>query len=409
MGSIRKINMCVDITIDIGSPELKQVLKAFVKGVAGIFEKVLLTVVREYAASYLRDGVLARLLGCREVVWKTSRGNEMTSIMTPFGRMRLPQLQVKDKETGRRYYITRLLLGLEKFKRIPEVTQTYLGLMGALAPLRVVNKFLSLFSGVKFTLMSIVRAMRSTASKIEFGIDRNESGQFEADGTGLPIIRAGKRGKELEILVQRKKRGGIRIAGMVVSAYKQGWKKLFAPLLGALKKFKEIVLVTDGDTSPLEAVSAGSGGADRIKVIVQRCLFHIPYEMKYTLWKDKVKRKSKAWRTALAKIYEIVAVKRVRDDPGVLANLLKWKRNLLSRLIHYCERKKWRHTASYLQAAYPDMYSGIERRIAGGTSSLIERVMRTVNQRINVAQWSETSALAVAKIRGAYYYNDFDV
>lgn len=403
MESIRKINVCVDIILDIGSPELKEVIKAFVKAVAGIFEKVLVTVVREYAAFYLREGALARLLGCREVVWKTSRGNETTSIMTPFGRMRLPQLQVKDKETGRRFYITRLLLGIEKFKRIPEITQKYLGLMGALAPLRVVNKFLSLFSGVKFTLMSIVRAMRATADNIVFGIDLNESGEFEADGTGLPIIRAGKRGKELEILAQRKKGGGIRIAGMVISAYKQGWKKLFAPLVEVLKRFKEIVLVTDGDTSPLEAM------ADRIKVIMQRCLFHIPHEMKYLLWKDKVKRKSKAWRRALAKIYEVVAVKRVRDDPGVLANLLKWKRNQLTRLIHYCERKKWRHTAAYLQSAYPDMYSGIERRIAGGTSSLIERVMRTVNQRINIAQWSETSALAVAKIRGAYYYNGFDV
>jgi hypothetical protein len=35
--------------------------------------------------------------------------------------------------------------------------------------------------------------------------------------------------------------------------------------------------------------------------------------------------------------------------------------------------------------------------------------MRTVNQRINIAQWSDESALAVAKIRGAYYYNGFDV
>jgi len=43
------------------------------------------------------------------------------------------------------------------------------------------------------------------------------------------------------------------------------------------------------------------------------------------------------------------------------------------------------------------------------TTSLVERVMRTINQRINIAQWSPRSALAVAKIRGAYYYNKFDV
>jgi hypothetical protein len=75
----------------------------------------------------------------------------------------------------------------------------------------------------------------------------------------------------------------------------------------------------------------------------------------------------------------------------------------------YCRKKKLKHSLVYLENAKPDIFSGIERRITGGTTSLLERVMRTVNQRINIAQWSDESALAVAKIRGAYYYNGFDV
>jgi hypothetical protein len=387
-----KIDLCVNISIDIPSPSLEHLIKGFAKAVRSIFEQVVHKALFYYAHEYKESGELARIIGCLKIAWKTSTGNEMTRIATPFGNIKVPQLQVRDKATGRRYYITRPLLGIEKRKRIPMITQKYLGLMGALAPLRVVNKFLSLMSGVTYSLMSIVRAIRDTASTIVFGVDEKETCEFEADGTGVPIISAGKRGKELEILAQRTQRGRIRIAGMAISEYKKGWGTLFEPLKAALSKFKEIFLVTDGDTSPLK-------GLEGIKVILQRCLFHIPHEMKYTLWKDKVKRKSKLWRIALARIFEITTLKRIRDDPGIAFNLIKWKRNMLTRLIHFCEKHKWKATAVYLTDAKPDIFKGIERRISGGTTSMIERVMRTVNQRINIAQWSTKTALAVSKLR----------
>jgi len=69
----------------------------------------------------------------------------------------------------------------------------------------------------------------------------------------------------------------------------------------------------------------------------------------------------------------------------------------------------YEHTAQYFSDAKEDLFSGIEKRVMGATLSYIERVMRTINMRINVAKWSSESALAVAKIRGAYYYNGFDV
>ena len=397
-----KIDLCVDISIDVTSPSLEQLLKGFVKAVRGMFEQFIREAILHFGNEYMKNGKLAKAIGSSEVVWKTSKGNVMTRIATLFGNIRVPQLQVRDRASGKRFFITRTLLEIGKRQRIPIITKKYLGLMGSLAPLRVVNKFLSMTSGVKYSLMTIVRAIRDTASTISFGIDEKETGEFEADGTGLPIIKAGKRGKELEILAQRTRKERIRIAGMVISDYKKGWKTLFKPLKKALRRFKEIFLVTDGDTSPIK-------GLEGIKVILQRCLFHIPHEMKYTLWKDKVKRKSKPWKYALAKILEITTLKRIRDDPGIAFNLIKWKRNLLTRLTHFCEKKKWRNTASYLSAAKPDIFGGIERRISGGTTSLIERVMRTVNQRINIAQWSAKTALAVAQLRGAYYYNGFDV
>lgn len=397
-----KIELEFTLNIDMESSNLEIILREFTRRVPSIFEMFADKVVCSFAERYMSDGILAGLIGCSRVTKKSFRGIDVTQVSTPYGIISLPQLQVVNQDNGSRVYITRKLLGMEPRKRIPLITKKYFGLMGALAPLRVMNKFMALFTGTAVSLMTIVRSMRDTAATIDLAIDPNETNEFEADGTGLPILNAGKRGKELEILAQRKKSGRIRIAGMVISGYKQGWKTLFDPLKDSLKKFGTIFLVTDGDTSPFDAIEG-------VTVILQRCLFHIAHEAKYTLWQDGVKRKGEKWMYILAKVFEITNVHRVWETAGVAKNIIKWKRNQFTRLIHYCDKNKFSHTASYFRSARNDIFSGIERRISGGTTSLLERVMRTINQRINVAQWSQQSALAVAKIRGAYYYNGWNV
>jgi len=358
-------------------------------------------VVRYFAEQYLGDGTLARMLGCGRVAQKSFTGGRTTAIMTPFGKIILPQLQVT-MDGKRRVNITRPLLGVEKWKRIPSITIRYFGLMGALAPLRVVNKFLELFAGFRVSLMAIVRSIRSSAKSIKLGVDPDETNIFEADGTGIPVHNSGKRGKELKILAQRKANSGIRIAGMAIGGYKQGWEDIFAPLKKALAKFKEIFLVTDGDTSPLDGLSG-------IKVILQRCLFHIGHELKYTLWEDNVKRGSELWNTLMARILDTTSLRRIRENPEVCDKVIAVKKVQLTKIIQLCERKDLKHSSAFLSNAKDDIFTGIENRIGGGTTSLLERVMRTINQRINVAQWSAVSALAVATIRGAYYYNGYQV
>lgn len=396
-----KIEFTLNLNIDIEKPTLESILKAFVKTIRPVFQQVIEMILRYFADKYLEDGTLVKMLGCKRVTRKSFTGKQTTTIITPFGKVILPQLQVK-ADGKRKIYITRLLLGIERWKRIPLVTEKYLGLMGALAPLRVVNKFLELFTGVRLTLMSIVRSMRVSAKEIKLEVKENASNVFEADGTGIPVIGSGKRGKELKILAQRKKDEGILITGMAIGGYKQGWNKLFKPLKPALKKFKEIFLLTDGDTSPLKSLKG-------IKVIIQRCLFHIGHEMKYTLWKDKVKRKSELWTEVMAKTLDVTSLRRIRENPEVCNKIIKEKKSQFEALIKHCEENKLRNSATFLKKAKEDVFSGIEKRIGGGTTSLIERVMRTVNQRINVAKWSAASALSVAIIRGAYYYNGYDV
>jgi hypothetical protein len=84
------------------------------------------------------------------------------------------------------------------------------------------------------------------------------------------------------------------------------------------------------------------------------------------------------------------------------------KKARLEKVIRRCEEQGYTHTASYLENARSDMFTAIEKRLNGKTTSKVERLMRTVNMRVNVSKWSDAGALNVTKVCLAYYYNGFD-
>jgi hypothetical protein len=392
----------VDINIELKSCNLNEIIRSFKKAIVIIFQEFVTQALIYYSNEYKMSGRLSKLLNCKKVTWKTSTGNRKTKILTVFGIIKVPQLQVKIGDNGQRKIITRLLLGIEPRIRIPEITIKSIGLMGSLASYRVVKKIAGMFTNVTFSLMTILRCVRKTGDMIDFDIETEETNIFDADGTGIPIVKSQKRGKELKVLAQRKKNGKIRIAGMTIGNYNGGWDKLFKPLINSLKAFKEIFLITDGDDSILN-------GIEQIKVTLQRCLFHIPHQAKYTLWQDKVKRKSEIWIYILTKLIDICNVRKIKEDETIALKMIEDKKKEFELLINYCIENKAEKTAVYLLNASNDIFIGVENKIFGVTTSLLERMMRTINLRINIGQWSKKSALAVCKIRGAYYYNGFDV
>jgi hypothetical protein len=105
---------------------------------------------------------------------------------------------------------------------------------------------------------------------------------------------------------------------------------------------------------------------------------------------------------------EICAIRPLVDCKKTIEKMIESKRNRLEAVIVHCRDKGYKHTASYLENAQPDMFTAIEKRLNGKTTSKVERVMRTVNMRANVSKWSDAGALNVTKIRLAYYYNGFD-
>jgi hypothetical protein len=290
---------------------------------------------------------------------------------------------------------------MEPMKRIAPVIYRKLGLLGALTSFRVAEKIGGMF-GWALDKMTIWNAVQKTASEIDFKLDANELPHGEADGTGIGIKGIAKRGKELKVFIQYIKGGGVRVAGLDIGNYNGSWDKLFQNSIEVFKRFSCFLLLTDGDTTILDGVK------DKVKILFQRCLWHLPHQAKYVLWQDAVKRKSADWLYVISELMEICAIRPFIDCRQTIEMMVESKRKRLDEIIKYCKDQGYSSTVSYLENARPDMFTALEKRLNGKTTSRVERVMRTVNMRTSVSKWSKAGALNVTKVRLAYYYNGFD-
>lgn len=403
-----QIEFACSISIDIPEPKLDTIVICFASVFGKIFKEFCRQVLLGFADEYMR--LATKPFSCVHCgnehffKWKTHHGKP-TSVLTVFGELVLAQLQIQCKECGHKFFLTRMLLGIERCKKIPFCTIRRLGLIGALTTYRVAQKIVGMF-GVDLDKMSIWRCVQKLSGQIAFDLDESEQAIGEADGTGIPIqgIAKGHRGKELKVFVQLKKSGGVRIAGISIGNYDGNWDRLFKPLLVTMRRFKKFLLITDGDTNILK------GLGHKVNIVFQRCLWHIPHQFKWHLWKDGVKKNSPLWSLLFSQLLDIVMVKNLIDPQAkeCIQDVIEKKRAHLHELIEECKNNNLTSSAVYLENAAAHLFASIGNKLHGRTTSHVERVMRTVNMRITVGKWSMQGALNAMKVRLAYYYNDFD-
>jgi len=392
--------------VQIKDGSLRTILSAFCKLLPQILtdfiQKVLIGY-SEYVMSLKRKPFCCGHCGNdREFIWKTRHGKP-TKILTVFQWVILRQLQVQCKRCGHKLNITRPLLNIEPMKRIPADTYRKLGLIGSLTTYRVAAKIVNMF-GWAVDKMTVWKSVQKTAEEIDFKLDPDEMPCGEADGTGIAINGINKRGKELKVFVQYKRGGGIRVAGVDIGNYNGSWHRLFKGSMEVFKGFGKFLLITDGDTSIFDSLK------DKVSIIFQRCLWHIPHQLKYALWKDrgKVERKGKQWFQIMSEVLEICAIRPLVDCEETIKAMIASKKGRLDKVIEFCKEREYKATVEYLENAKDNMFTAINNKLHGRTTSRVERLFRTVNMRANVGKWSIAGGLNVTKVRLAYYYNGFD-
>lgn len=407
-----KIKFKYECTLEIDNFKLDHLLAAFKTLLTSLLSSFISQALQQFGVSLTEGEANENTLRCphcgsQRHKWKThSSSSVFASFETCYGKIRVPQMQMECRQCDKKRYLVRELLELRPRSRISPLTEQQLALMGSLSSYRVCEVSARIF-GAAFSHATIWRCTQKVGRLMNFSVSEDEFGICEADGTGIPVHGAGVRGRELKILIQRNKpetatktNSNWRLAGIDIGSYNGSWENLFRPSLEAIKTFDPFYLTVDGDMGIRKNLKSA-------KVTIQRCLWHIPHQLKHSLWQDKIKRKSKLWSSIMGRAYELTTVPYLLGEDEIAA-VLKRKGEVFLELLRECADNKCAACVSYLKNARPDLFHAVSNRIHGKTTSHAERLMRTVNLRINYGKWSHEGALNAMKIRLAFYYNGFD-
>lgn len=344
--------------------------------------------VRSVCGARYRPAPRANVLGCPRCGVRTGfrrRGRRRRFLFTRVGRIEL-QLVMLGCRCGHRFAPLLALLGVASMQRCaPGLVRRSLELCTEL-PYRRAAAALRRESGTAPSERTLRRLVRAAAARCDLRRPRRDLMTLDAvlvDGTR---IRAGAkkrarddRGIELDIALalcgrDRAGRAQLELLGATLG---RGWPSLIRPLRAA---DRARIAVHDGDGAIAAVLGRALPGVPQ-----QICTFHLRDSFDHRLWQDGL---AFGARRALARAWGN-ALEYARDGAdGAEA---------LAAMATMAERHHWRRTAVHLRMITPRATTWLELGTPTHTTSLLERLMREVNRRVDPVgvRWSREGAAAI--------------
>lgn len=313
------------------------------------------------------------------------RGQRRRWLFTRLGRVEL-RLAMLGCSCGHRFAPLLAMLGVRHARRVaPGFERRALELCTEL-PYRRAAQALRRETGAAPSERTLRRLVRAAAAHCDLRAPRHDLAALEAvlvDGTR---VRAGPkkrarddRGIELDIalaLCGRDAAGRARLE-LLGATLGRGWRSLIRPLRAAAAA---AIAVHDGDGGIARILARALPGVPQ-----QICTFHLRDSLDHRLWQDGLafgarRALARAWGNALE--FAVDAA----DASAALAAMRAM-----------AERHRWRRTVIHLREVTPYSSTWLEVGASAHTTSLLERVMREVNRRVDPVgvRWSRDGAAAV--------------
>ena len=313
------------------------------------------------------------------------RGRRRRVLFTRIGRVELA-LAVLGCRCGHRFTPFLALLGVARGRRLaPGFERRGLELCTEL-PYRRAAQALCRESGTAPSERTLRRLVRAAAARCDLRRPRADLGALDAvlvDGTR---VRAGAkkrlrddRGLELNIALalrgrDQKGRAQLELLGVALD---RGWSSLIRPLRAARAAQ---IAVHDGEVAIARTLERALPGVPQ-----QICTFHLRDSFDHRLWQDGLAFSA---RRALARVWGN-ALEYAPDATTASAALAAMRM--------MAERHRWRRTDVHLRTISPHATTWLELGTSTHTTSLLERVMREVNRRVDPVgvRWSRAGAGAI--------------
>lgn len=223
-----------------------------------------------------------------------------------------------------------------------------------------------------------------------------------ADGTGFKKW-PGERG-DLRVVIGLNEGGKPRGLGVYAG---ESWEAIGEDIQEKLKasRVQLQLFTTDGEPGLDEHLASVAAEGS------QRCLWHLPRDLNYVLWKDGVGLEERKQRsTDLAGLlgieipageYETVS----EEDKEALRERVRTSEREALNLIAEFEQKGYAKGATYLQNAFDRLFEHVKLWLETGiiaprTTSMLENMMRELGRRVKKLgwNWSDEGIVRIAKI-----------
>ncbi len=242
------------------------------------------------------------------------------------------------------------------------------------------------------------------AQQLEF-----EFAQIMPDGTGYkkrPGKPGGSNREELKVMIGIDNEGNTHPIGVWSE---ESWAEIGASLLDpeeAATRARPLAedLVVDGEPGMAE-------GLEHLAAGVQRCQWHLPRDLGYTMWKDQAPLSER--KILSKKLSQLIAIElpegsvdeiKEEDRKHLLERYEKVEKEL-DQFIEELDEKGYGVAATYVSNAKRHLFTYLGTWLELGircprTTSLIERLMREIGRRLKKIAfgWSESGAAKMAKM-----------
>lgn len=122
-----KIEYRLNYSIEVEKCDVDHLTAVFKQLLVMVFTNFVKTVLEQFAMNYMKMEKKPFSCACgndKDFIWKTKNSKSM-KITTVFADLILPQMQVQCKICGKKMFISRLLLGIDKYQKMSCVTKKY--------------------------------------------------------------------------------------------------------------------------------------------------------------------------------------------------------------------------------------------------------------------------------------------
>jgi len=372
-----------------------------------LYSDYITKIVLQNAEEAKQNGSITNVLG-QGWTWKTRTGNKTIEIKTKYGSVRVVSVQARALD-GKTHNLTRWLLGIDPYIRIPPQTQNMLSDFLAHGRYRSVQLLVLLYFGLRVSLYSLRRSAIESARRNNAIVRPNENEQqiYYIDGTGAPIVR-GRTTHEIQVIMQEYYDGSIHPAYINITKKFSGWAGIFRTISDINKRANtRAILVHDGDPGVRKILD--SRECKELAIDEQTCLWHIAHSIENAIIYFDFNKSLKGIKTKDKFIYKDYISKNLRN--------IFWLKELppeeaeyrLHCLAEDCAALGLNTVSTFLRHRIYQTQTTKRLQIKKvETTSKCERVFRTVNDRVKRGNWWKKEGLeAVTLSRILWYYNRF--